>query len=139
MAGPISLKTFVDGLEAMKIAGVVRRYIHGPPAGATTAPDVPALFIAYPKSTGSKLVFKGQGGTGVVQAQLTILVKAVAQDYQDRNFDKAVEMADALESALYDLSCAVGGNLSWSIQVTNTLVAGQMFWSVIADMEGGRW
>ena len=140
MAGPIPLKTFVDGLEAMTITGVVRRYIHGPPAGATTAPDEPALFIYNPKLVGvGRLSFNTQGGTGSLQAQLAIVVKAVAQDYQARNFDKTVEMADALEEALEAAACAIGGVLGWDVDVTNLPVAGTMYWVVLALVTGSRY
>jgi len=135
----ITLATFVNGLEALVIEGVTRRYIHGVPAAVVNVPDLPALFVAYPVATGGKLAFSGQGGTGTVGAQLHILVEAVAQDYQERNFDRTVAMADALETALFTVACAVGGNLSWSIRVTNVAVAGEMYWVVVADMEGGRW
>ena len=137
---PITLKTFVDGLEALSITGVVRRYIHGPPSGATAVPDLPALFIAYPQiSAAGKLVFGQQGGTGELQAQLTILVEPVAQNYQARNYDKAVEMADSLEAALIEMACSVGGVAGWSIRVTEFVVAGQSYWAVLADVTGGRW
>lgn len=135
----ITLRTFVDGLEAMTITGVVRSYLQGPPTSATAVPDLPALFIAYPKGTGSKLVFKGQGGAGSLTAQLWILVEPVAQSLQGTNYDLSVDLANNLEAALFDLSCAVGGNLGWTIQVTNRAVAGTMYWAVIADVEGGRW
>jgi hypothetical protein len=135
----ITLATFVDGLEAITVEGVTRRYIHGVPAGVVNAPAVPALFIAYPVATGGKLVFGSQGGTGNLTAQLHILVKAVAQDYQERNFDSTVRMADALETALFDVECAIGGPLGWSVRVTVVPVAGHDYWTVLADVEGGRW
>ncbi len=136
---PITLRTFVDGLEAMTITGVVRSYLQGPPTSATAVPDLPALFIASPRITGSRLVFNGQGGDGNLQAQLWILVEPVAQSLQGTNYDLAVDLADNLEGAIYDLSCAVGGNLGWAIQVLNKPVAGTMYWVVLADMEGSRW
>lgn len=135
----VTLVAFVNGLEALQIEGVNRRYIHGPPASATNKPDVPALFIAYPVATGSKLVFKGQGGAGTLTAQLHVVVKAVAQDYQERNFDSTVRMVDALESALFDLSCSLGPNVSWKASVTVVEVAGQAYWAAVADVESGRW
>lgn len=135
----ITLAAFVDGLEALQVEGVNRRFIHGVPAGMVNKPAVPALFIARPVATGGKLVFGSQGGTGNLTAQLHILVKAVAQDYQERNFDSTVRMVDALESALFDVECAVGGAMGWSIRVTVVAVAGHDYWTVLADVEGGRW
>ena len=111
----------------------------GVPASATTKPDLPALFIAHPAGTGGKLVFGSQGGTGNLTAQLHIVVELVAQDYQERNFDRTVRMCDALESALFDAECAIGGALGWSIRVTVVPVAGHDYWTVLADVEGGRW
>ena len=137
---PISLKTFVDGLEALSITGVTRRYIHGPPAGMTNVPDLPAMFIAFPQiSAAGKLVFGQQGGTGQLQAQLTILVVPVSQDYQARNFDRAVEMVDSLETAMIEVNCTIGGVLGWGMRVTVIEVAGHAYWAVIADVTGGRW
>ena len=74
-----------------------------------------------------------------MRAELWLVVKPVAQDYQGRNFDRAVELADNLESALFTALCNVGGVLGWSVDVTNRAIAGTMYWVVVADIRGGRW
>jgi len=136
----ITLRTFVDGLEALTISGVHRPFVQGTPSKAPDTGDLPATFIHLPLIAGaSKLVLGSQGGKGVLQAQLIILVEPVVQNQQGANFDATVDMADALEEALVAAGCAIGGNLGWMIRVTNWAVAGEMYWAVVADMEGGRW
>ena len=135
----ITLNTFVDGLEALVVAGVVRSYIHGPPSGAVSTADLPALFVHLPEiSAVGRLVFANQGGTGSLRAQLIILVEPVAQSRQPENFDAAVDMADALEAAFIALTCGVG-ILGWSVRVTIFSVAEIDYWAVVADVEGNRW
>jgi hypothetical protein len=136
---PITLRTFVDGLEALSVTGMVRSYTRGPPRAATAVPDLPAMFVAYPGQSGSRLVFGNQGGRGELRARIWIAIKPVVQDLQGVNFDAAVDMADALEAALVAASCAIGGVLTWDIDVTTDLVAGQSCWMVIAQIGGGRW
>lgn len=135
----LTLNAFIDGLEALVIAGVVRSYIHGPPSAAPGTADCPAMFVHQPEVVGQRLAFGQQGGAGSMRAQLIILVEPVAQSRNPENFDGAVDMVDALESTLIDASCSVGGILGWTIRVTEFDVAGVAHWAVIADVEGGRW
>jgi len=135
----ITLRTFVDGLEALSITGVTRSYLQGPPTSGPVTADLPALFIAYPTLTGSRLTLGNQGGNGTLTAQLYILVEPVAQNMQGANYDATVAMVDALETALIAAACSIGGALSWSVRVTTFEVAGEAYWTVIADMEGRRW
>ena len=136
----ISMRTFVDGLEALSVTGVERKYLQGPPAGATSTPDLPAMFIYLPQIVGaSKITLGNQGGGGTLQAQLLILVEPVAQNKQGVNFDRSVDLADALEATLLDAACAIGGVLGWDIRIINFAVAELMYWAVEATITGGRW
>jgi len=135
----ITLNAFVDGLEALVVAGVVRSYIHGPPSGAVSTADLPAMFVNGAEISGAgKMVFGSQGGTGGLRAQILILVEPVAQSRQPENFDAAVDMADALEATFIAQACGLGP-LKWSIRVTNEPLAEIMHWAVVADVEGNRW
>ena len=136
----ISMRTFVDGLEALSVTGVERQYLQGPPAGATSTPDLPAMFIYLPQIVGaSKITLGNQGGGGTLQAQLLILVEPVAQNKQGVNFDRSVDLADALEATLLDAACAIGGVLGWDIRIINFAVAELMYWAVEATITGGSW
>lgn len=137
---PITMRTFVDGLEALSVTGVVRQHTQGPPAGATSTADLPAMFIHLPQISGAtKMTLGNQGGGGSLEAQLIILVEPVAQNIHGVNWDATVDLADALETALIAAGCAIGGVLGWSIRVTNWAVAEVMYWAVVADVSGGRW
>ena len=136
----ITMRTFVDGLEALSVTGVTRYFLQGPPAGATSTPDLPAMFIYLPQISGAtKVTLGNQGGGGTLQAQVMILVEPVAQNKQGVNFDASVDLVDALEAALIAAGCAIGGVLGWSIRVTNFAVAELMYWVVEATITGGRW
>lgn len=136
----ITLRTFVDGLEAISVTGLVRSYTQGPPSAKPATADLPAMFLHLPQIAGAtKLVFSEQGGRGALQAQVIILVEPIVQNLQGTNFDASVDMVDALETTLIAATCDIGGVLGWTIRVTNWEVGGQMYWAVVADIEGGRW
>lgn len=136
----ITMRTFVDGLEALSVTGVTRYFLQGPPSGATSTPDLPAMFIYLPQITGAtKITLSNQGGGGTLQAQVMILVEPVAQNKQGVNFDASVDLADALEATLIAAGCAIGGVLGWDIRVTNFPVAELSYWAVVATITGGRW
>ena len=132
----ITMRSLVDGLNTITIAGVTRKYLSGSPAGAVSTGDLPASFIHLPTLNGSKLVFKGQGGKGGFSAQYIILTEPVAQNKQSVNWDAAVDMADALEGELFDAACSIGGVLGWNIRIGEFLLAGQAYWAVIAVITG---
>ena len=129
-------RSFVDALEALDVAGVVRRYTSGPPAGAPGTGDVPAQYVRYPGGDERALVFGEGGGVGTLRAELVVLVEAVAQSTQARNFDLTVDMMDNVAAALRGAPCSIGGKLSWSVRMGEDLVAGTAYWSVIASVEG---
>jgi len=129
-------RSFVDALEALVVAGVVRRYTSGPPAGATGVADVPAQYVRYPGGDERALVFGEGGGVGTLRAELVILVEPVAQSMQGRNFDLTVDMMDNLATALRGAPCTIGGKLSWSVRMGEDFVASTAYWAVIASVEG---
>jgi len=136
----ITLNTFVDGLEALVVAGVVRSYIHGPPSGAVSTADLPAKFVHLPGISGAtRLAFGNQGGKGSLQAQVIILVEPVVQGRPPENFDATVDLVDAFEAALIAAGCSIGGILGWSVRVTIFSVAEIDYWAVVADVEGNHW
>lgn len=140
MPPPITMRAFVDGLEAITVVGVVRGYDQGSPSGATSTADLPAMFIYQPRIDGAtRKVFGSQGGGGSLRAQLIILVEPVAQSVQGENFDDAVGFVDALETELKGAPCTIGGVLSWSIRIGEFALTKQTYWAVIADIQGGRW
>ena len=134
----ITMRTFVDGLEALTIAGVTRQFTSGPPTAAPA--NLPAMFIYLPAITGvNRITLGNQGGGGTLGTQIIILVEAVAQNLQGQNFDDAVDMADTLEAALIASGCAIGGVLGWDINIIEFDVAGIVYWTVRAILTGGRW
>ena len=133
---PTTYRTFVDGLEALDITGVVRRYNSGPPAGAPAASDTPAQYVRYPSGDEAPIVFGEQLGWPTLRAELVILVEAVAQSTQVRNFDLTVDMMDNLTTALQGATCITKTKLRWSVRMGEDLVAGTAYWAVIASVEG---
>jgi len=129
-------RSFVDGLEALVVTGVVRRYTSGPPAGSTGVADTPAQYVRYPGGEEIAIVFGEQGGWPTLRAELVILVEAVAQSTQVRNFDLTVDMMDNLTTALQGATCITKTKLRWSVRMGEDLVAGTAYWAVIASVEG---
>ena len=129
-------RSFVDALEALVVTGVVRRYTSGPPAGSTGVGDTPAQYVRYPGGDEIAIVFGEQGGWPTLRAELVLLVEAVAQSTQERNFDLTVDMMDNLTTALQGAACITKSKLHWSVQMAIDTVAGTDYWAVIASVEG---
>jgi hypothetical protein len=131
-----TFRSFVDGLEALVVTGVVRRYTQGPPLGAPGTADCPFQYVRYPRSTEVAIVFGEQGGHPTRTAELVIGVEPVGQNTAYENFDDTVDLMDNLESALQGASCLTKSKLNWSIRQEDDPVAGQMYWAIIATVEG---
>jgi len=131
-----SYRSFVDALEALVVTGVVRRHTSGPPSGAPGTADTPAQYVRYPSSEESGMVFGGQGVWPMLRAELVLLVEAIGQNTQARNFDLTVDMMDNLATALRGASCITKSKLRWSVRIATDLVAGTAYWAVIATVEG---
>jgi len=129
-------RAFIDALEALDVTGVVRCHTSGPPSGAPSAGDTPALYVRYPGSEEIPLVFGGQGGWPTLRAEVVVLVEPVAQSTQARNFDLSVDMMDNLATALRGAACIAKSKLRWSMRMGEDLVAGTAYWAIMATVEG---
>jgi len=133
---PTTYRTFVDALEALVVTGVVQRYTSGPPSGAPGTSDIPAQYVRYPGSDEVAIVFGEGGGWPTLRAELVLLVEAVGQNTQGRNFDLTVDMMDNLATALRGTTCTTKSKLRWSVRMGEDLVAGTAYWAVVANVEG---
>ena len=129
-------RVFVDSLEAMTVTGVSRNYTQGPPLGAPTDADIPALFVRYPTANEARTTFGTHGGWPTFRVDVVVAVKAVGQDTAPANFDATVDMMDNLSTALRTESCIVLSKMAWTIKQSIEEVAGQPYWAVVASVEG---
>jgi hypothetical protein len=132
---PLTLRSFIDALEAISVSGVKRTY-QGPPVKAETV-ELPSQWVQFPNVSDEPLCFGVLGGWPTVRAQLVIAYEAVAQSRQPTNFDGTVDMIDTLNTAIRAI--APNANLSglwWTVRQSVVTVAGNTYWALIADIEG---
>jgi hypothetical protein len=134
---PTTYRSFVDALEALVVAGVVRRYSQGPPIGAPGTADCPFQYVRYPGTDEEyPIVFGEQGGWLDLHADLVIGVEPVGQDVAPENFDNTVDMMDNLAAALRGQTCTTKSHVRWSLRQIIDTVAGQQYWAVLAQVRG---
>jgi hypothetical protein len=133
-----TMREFVDALEAITITGVTQQWTQGPPTQVND-PDVPCTYVKLPNSVEGPLVFQNQGGWPTLRATHVILVEAVAQNLQPVNFDAAVDMMDALSSALRggeaDCGTLAKSHITWSQRQGIETVSGVEYWAIFTDVE----
>lgn len=123
----------VDGLEALTVTGVTRKYTSGPPASLSSA-DLPAQFVLMPSGEEDPAAV----GTGSewprMAADLVIATEAVGQNTMAANYDALVDQCDNLVTALRGLDL---GKVrpSWSIRLAIVTVARVEYWAVVARVE----
>lgn len=133
---PTTFRSFVDALEDLDITGVVRKHKRGPPAASPSTADTPAQYVRLPSSDEIPIVIGQQGGWPTLRAEFVILVEAVGQATQPRNFDLTVDMMDNLASGLRGETCTTKSHIRWSIRQTIDTVGGQDYWAIVASVEG---
>jgi hypothetical protein len=130
----MSIKTFVDTLASIEVAGVKRR--HGyPPLQINTA-DLPASFVRPPSSTYEPLSTCSDTDNEMVCA-LAVAIEPTGQSTQPANYAKLLEIADALNVALRASRHNLGAIVTWSIsaQDTEPIIVGQTaYWGVTATV-----
>jgi hypothetical protein len=124
---------FIAAVQAMEIAGVVRRYDE-PPQKFNTA-DMPCSFVWFPSGDHKPLSF---AGASQFRARVVDLIVVYAETgvTADMPFQSTVAMIDATEVALKSL--AVGQTKpTWTIvsQLFNE-TADRRYWAVIATISG---
>jgi len=130
-----TLRSFVDNLEALVVAGVSYRYPSGPPAAPPNI--LPCQYVRFPNLDEGQLVFGEGGGWPVLRATLVILEEAVPQDAQRRNFDRTVDMCDSVRAALQGCirNTLADSKPTWRISTGVDTVGGQAYWAVVAEVE----
>jgi hypothetical protein len=132
----ITMRTFVDELEAMTVTGVNRNYTSGPPDGSPPTADIPCKYIWGGETEDTSLVFGEQGGNGTLSAQLVILVNPVNQKTGPENYDASVDMVDNLKTAIRAMACTLG-RLDWRANIIVDFGPGsEKYWKVIAEING---
>jgi hypothetical protein len=134
----ITYRAWVDGLEALTVSGVTRRFSQGQPAALNTA-DLPAQWVQIPVPAGeeSGLAFGGSGMERTVRADLVVALEPVGQSTQPANFDAAVSMLDSISAALegdtaHELAT---GSPEWTMRLAIIQVAGNLYWAVVATAQ----
>ena len=138
MPGTVDFSTYVQGLAAEAVEGVVRDYGMNPPASLNTA-DMPAKFLRLPVEGRSRFALAVEGanrhGTGMMTCEVVIVMEPIVQDQPEPNFTRTVSMTDKVTKTFTKADVA----LSWpelvSVQVrADIFVGGIAYWAVVASV-----
>lgn len=127
---------FVDGLEALVVVGVRRRYESGPPLSLNTA-DLPAQWVQLPAGESEAMVL-GDAATSrwpTFRADLIVAIEAVGQATGGANFDDTVTLLEALRTRL-ELTDLTEAPLSWTMRQVIVTVAGTDYWAILCSVTG---
>ena len=127
---------YVDGLEALVVTGVARRYTSGPPLSLNTA-DLPAQWAQLPEGESEAMVLGDASGSRwpTFSADLIIALEAVGQSTGGVNFDATVAMLENLRTRL-ERTDLTEAPLSWAMRQAIVTVAGQDFWAIVCAVIG---
>ena len=127
---------YVDGLEALVVSGVTRRYTSGPPLSLNTA-DLPAQWVQLPAGESEAMVLGDASGSRwpTFNADLIIALEAVGQSTGGVNFDATVTMLESLRTRL-ELTELTEAPLSWAMRQAIVTVAGNDFWAIVCAVTG---
>ena len=127
---------YVDGLEALVVSGVARRYASGPPLSLNTA-DLPAQWVQLPAGESEAMVLGDASGSRwpTFNADLIVAIEAVGQSTGGANFDAAVATMENLRARL-ELTDLTEAPLSWAMRQAIVTVAGQDYWAIVCAVAG---
>jgi hypothetical protein len=130
----MTIKSFVDTLAAVDVAGVKRK--HGyPPLQISTA-DLPASFVR-PPSSGYGPISTCSDTDDEMVCDLVVAIEPTGQNTQPANYARLLDMADALNGAMKNNRGSLGAIVTWTIaaQDTEPIIVGQTaYWGVTASV-----
>ena len=121
--------SLVNAVEALSIGGVAERHKQGPPASVQR---LPCQYANFP--SGDRPAVAKDTKWATKRVDLVVLVEAAGQGTQPQNFDATIRMMDALETALDGLA-AGKTKPTWSMRLSQEMVAGSAYWGVVATVE----
>lgn len=129
-----TVNEFLATLHGLTIAGVTRKLAY-PPTSIPTA-DCPLQWIQSPALNHGHMTFEGSGGWPTISAVLIVAIGPVSQSRQEENFEAAVDMLDAVVTALRGMGCSLGKTApEWDVRVVGDLMVGDhAYWAVVAEV-----
>ncbi len=121
---------FINNLAALPLAGV--RALAAPPTSLNDA-DLPVLWVQLPQGEVTPIAFQRGAWWPKMRAQVVVALRPTAQGTQEENFAATLAMMDALANALKQTDVE-----RFSIRAAVVTVAGQDYWAVVTDVEGGE-
>jgi hypothetical protein len=130
-------RAWIDFLETLAPAGVVKFSTSGPPTSLSTA-DLPAQWLELPNGESRQLVFGAEGGDRTLHVDMIVALEPVAQNTQAVNFDACVTMLDSIEAVLIAAgpTSPLAGSMTWRSRQAIVNVAKTDYWSIVTSIDG---
>lgn len=102
MANELKLRGLIDAVTALEITGVKKVYTEPPPN--TNRPQTPALWPELPFLERGEMLFSCDALNVRASLSFVVAIAPYGQKTQEVKFDLAVDMADAIKTALDTLT-----------------------------------
>jgi hypothetical protein len=130
-------RAWIDYLETLAPAGVVKKFAAGPPSALSTA-ELPAQWLELPRGENRPARAGAEGGDRTLFADHVVALEPVGQATQGVNFDACVTMLDSIDSALVGTlsTSPLTGPMTWKSRLAIVTVANTNYWSIVTSIEG---
>lgn len=127
--------SFVNGLAAIAVAGVTRKYT-SPPSQISSA-DLPAMYPRLPEGNQEIASFGYQAGIFAASCELVVLVKANQQGTAAANFTQCLTLLDALNTAIDSNALTLKVD-RWTLRQDGEFVGDAVYWALVAKVEASE-
>lgn len=131
-------RTWIDFLETLAPAGVVKQFTSGPPAALNTA-DLPASWVDVPRGENQAAYAGVEGGDRRLFVDHWVALEPVAQNIAGANFDAVITMLDSID-AVFVAACGTSplmGPMTWRSDGRAFVTIGNInYWAIRTSIEG---
>jgi hypothetical protein len=123
-------------LSGLTVSGVAKRFTAAP-AQLSTA-NLPAQWPRLPQGNTEVSSLDGGAGLTTFVCDLVVAVEAVGQSTQPANWTKALQLIDAMQTAI--VAEAAGNHVidKWALRLAQDQIGDTVYWLIVATVTGSN-
>lgn len=137
-----TIATLINRIATLKVNGVKHQYLE--PPRSIEKGRLPSSFPRLPEIDDEVLTFQANGGLPTLRGDLVVVMEPFAEnltagnEFSPINFNEAVAMIDNIDAALKTTrpGTLTAGLASWTIKLEQLVINGQLYWCVVANING---
>jgi hypothetical protein len=123
-------------LSGLTVSGVSKRFTSAP-AQLSTA-NLPAQWPRLPQGSTEVTSLDGGAGLTTFVCDLVVAVEAVGQNTQPANWTKALQIIDAMHTALVAESESNKVIDKWALRLAQDQIGDTVYWLIVATVTGSN-